>query len=166
MAHFWLESAVTSIETNIPMRMDRLPWSRFHRLVVFSLGITWILDGLEVTLIGAVSGILGNPQTLALKPREIGLLASWYIIGAVVGALAFGWATDRFGRRKLFFVTLVFYLFGVMLSSISWNLLSFCCFRFLTGAGIGGEYSAINSAIDELIPARLRQARRRPSMSH
>jgi len=156
MAHFWLESAVTSIETNIPMRMDRLPWSRFHRLVVFSLGITWILDGLEVTLIGAVSGILGNPQTLALKPREIGLLASWYIIGAVVGALAFGWATDRFGRRKLFFVTLVFYLFGVMLSSISWNLLSFCCFRFLTGAGIGGEYSAINSAIDELIPARLR----------
>jgi MFS family permease len=138
------------------MRMDRLHWSRFHWLVVLSLGITWILDGLEVTLVGAISGILGSPRTLALTPAQIGLLASWYIFGAVLGALVFGWATDRFGRRKLFFVTLIIYVCGVVLSAVSWNLWSFCCFRFLTGAGIGGEYSAINSAIDELIPARLR----------
>jgi MFS family permease len=96
------------------------------------------------------------PAHFALTPGEIGLLASWYILGAVLGALVFGWATDRFGRRKLFFVTLSVYLCGVILSAFSWNLWSFCCFRFLTGAGIGGEYSAINSAIDELIPARLR----------
>lgn len=136
--------------------MDRLPWSRFHWLVVFSLGITWILDGLEVTLVGAISGVLGNPRTLGFSPAQIGLIASWYIIGAVLGSLVFGWATDRFGRRRLFFVTLVVYLVGVVLTATAWNLWSFCLFRFLTGAGIGGEYSAINSAIDELIPARLR----------
>jgi MFS family permease len=111
---------------------------------------------LEVTLVGAISGILGNPRTLGFTPAEIGLLASWYIAGAVVGSLVFGWATDRFGRRKLFFVTLLVYLTGVVLTAFAWNLWSFCLFRFLTGAGIGGEYSAINSAIDELIPARLR----------
>lgn len=144
------------IETLIPMRLDRLPWSSFHKLVVLSLGITWILDGLEVTLVGAISGILGNRQTLGFTPAQIGLLASWYIIGAVLGALVFGWATDRFGRRKLFFVTLIIYLCGVTCTGLSWSLWSFCLFRFLTGAGIGGEYSAINSAIDELIPARLR----------
>ncbi|HEX3717611.1 MAG TPA: MFS transporter [Verrucomicrobiae bacterium] len=145
-----------AIETLIPKRLDRLPWSRFHWLVILSLGITWVLDGLEVTLVGAVSGILGSPHTLDLTPAEIGLLASWYIVGAVLGALVFGWATDRFGRRKLFSVTLIIYLCGVILSALSWNFWSFCCFRFITGAGIGGEYSAINSAIDELIPARLR----------
>lgn len=145
-----------TIETQIPMRLDRLPWSRFHWLVILALGITWILDGLEVTLVGAISGILGSPRTLAFTPAEIGLLASWYIVGAVLGALVFGWATDRFGRRKLFFVTLGIYLCGVVLTATAWNLYSFCLFRFLTGAGIGGEYSAINSAIDELIPARLR----------
>lgn len=150
------ESSPRVIETHIPQRMDRLPWSRFHWLVIMSLGITWILDGLEVTLVGAISGVLGNRHTLALTPAQIGLLASWYILGAVLGSLVFGWATDRFGRRKLFFVTLVVYLCGVLCSAISWNLWSFCLFRFLTGAGIGGEYSAINSAIDELIPARLR----------
>ena len=153
------ESAAKSpriIETLIPKRMDRLPWSSFHKLVVVSLGITWILDGLEVTLVGAISGVLGNRQTLGFTPAQIGLLASWYIIGAVLGALVFGWATDRFGRRKLFFVTLIVYLCGVVCTGFSWNLWSFCLFRFLTGAGIGGEYSAINSAIDELIPARLR----------
>jgi MFS family permease len=149
-------ASVETIETRIPLRLDRLPWSRFHSLVILSLGITWILDGLEVTLVGAISGVLGNPHTLGFTPAQIGLLASWYIIGAVLGALVFGWATDRFGRRKLFFVTLVVYLTGVLLTACSWNLWSFCLFRFLTGAGIGGEYSAINSAIDELIPARLR----------
>ena len=145
-----------TIETQIPARLDRLPWSRFHSLVILSLGITWILDGLEVTLVGAISGILSSPRTLGFTPAEIGLLASWYIAGAVLGALIFGWATDRFGRRKLFFVTLIIYLTGVVLTAVAWNLWSFCLFRFLTGAGIGGEYSAINSAIDELIPARLR----------
>jgi MFS family permease len=149
-------SSPQSIESRIPLRLDRLPWSRFHWLVIISLGITWILDGLEVTLVGAISGILGNRQTLGFTPAEIGLLASWYIVGAVLGALIFGWATDRFGRRKLFFVTLIIYLAGVVLTATAWNLWSFCLFRFLTGAGIGGEYSAINSAIDELIPARLR----------
>jgi MFS family permease len=144
------------IETLIPMRMDRLPWSSFHKLVVLSLGITWILDGLEVTLVGAISGVLGHHETLGFTPAQIGLLASWYIIGVVLGALVFGWATDRFGRRKLFFLTLVVYFCGVICTGLSWNLWSFCLFRFLTGAGIGGEYSAINSAIDELIPARLR----------
>ena len=144
------------IKTHIPMRLDRLPWSRFHALVVLALGITWILDGLEVTLVGAISGVLGNPRTLGFTPAEIGLLASWYITGAVLGSLFFGWATDRFGRRKLFFITLMVYLAGVVLTAFAWNLWSFCLFRFLTGAGIGGEYSAINSAIDELIPARLR----------
>ncbi|MDB6017011.1 MAG: transporter, partial [Pedosphaera sp.] len=84
------------------MRLDRLPWSRFHWLVILSLGITWILDGLEVTLVGAISGILGSPRTLGFTPAQIGLLASWYLVGAVLGALVFGWATDRFGRRKLF----------------------------------------------------------------
>ncbi len=149
-------TASGTIETHIPQRIDRLPWSRFHWLVIMSLGVTWILDGLEVTLVGAISGVLGNPHTLALKPAQIGVLASWYLVGAVLGSLVFGWATDRYGRRKLFFVTLIIYLCGVILSAISWNLWSFCLFRFLTGAGIGGEYSAINSAIDELIPARLR----------
>jgi len=96
------------------------------------------------------------PERLALHPPRSALLASWYIVGAVLGSLVFGWATDRFGRRKLFFITLIIYLSGVMLTATAWNLWSFCLFRFLTGAGIGGEYSAINSAIDELIPARLR----------
>jgi MFS family permease len=145
-----------AIETRIPSRLDRLPWCRFHVLVILALGITWILDGLEVTLVGAISGVLGSPQTLGFSPAEIGLVASWYIAGAVLGSLLFGWATDRFGRRKLFFVTLAVYLAGVVLTATAWNLWSFCLFRFLTGSGIGGEYSAINSAIDELIPARLR----------
>src|SRR3954470_10585619 len=132
------------IETQIPLRMDRLPCIHFHWLVILSLGITWILDGLEVTLVGAISGVLGNPRTLGFTPVQIGLLASWYLIGAVLGALVFGWATDRFGRRKLFFITLIIYLSGVVLTATAWNLWTFCLFRFVTGAGIGGEYSAIN----------------------
>jgi MFS family permease len=136
--------------------MDRLPWSRFHWLIVFALGITWILDGLEVTLKGAISGVLTDKGTLGLSTTEIGTIASSYVIGAVVGALIFGYLTDRFGRKKMFFFTLSVYLVGVFLSAFSWNLWSFCIFRFITGAGIGGEYAAINSAIDELIPARVR----------
>jgi MFS family permease len=142
--------------TRIPARLDRLPWSRFHWLILFALGITWILDGLEVTLKGAISGVLQLPQVMNLTPEQIGSIASFYLAGVVLGALVFGYLTDQLGRKKLFSVTLAVYLAGVLLTAFSWNLSSFCLFRFLTGAGIGGEYAAINSAIDELIPAKYR----------
>jgi len=142
--------------TFVPARLDRLPWSSFHWLVVFTLGITWILDGLEVTLTGAISGVLQDKQTLNFSPNQIGLLGSGYVAGAVLGSLIFGYLTDLWGRRKLFFFTLSTYVLGVLLSALSWNMWSFFIFRFITGAGIGGEYAAINSAIDELIPARVR----------
>jgi MFS family permease len=145
-----------AITTTIPARLDRLPFSPFHWLVIVALGVTWILDGLEVTFIGAISGVLTEPATLGLTSSEIGLLASFYLAGAIVGALGFGWLTDRYGRKRLFSITLAVYLGGVLLSAVSWNLWSFAAFRFLTGAGIGGEYGAINSAIDELVPARVR----------
>ncbi len=148
--------ALPSVATQIPARLDRLPWSRFHLLVVFALGVTWILDGLEVTIVGAVGAVLQDKATLGLTAEEIGALASSYVAGAVAGALLFGWLTDRFGRRRLFYVTLAVYLSGVALSAFAWNFWSFALFRALTGAGIGGEYAAINSAIDELMPARLR----------
>lgn len=143
-------------QTTVPGRLDRLPWTRFHWLIVCALGITWILDGLEVTVKSAISGILQNPASLGLNPEQIGMIASFYLIGAVIGALLFGYLTDRLGRKKLFFITLSVYMSGVFLSAFSWNLSSFIFFRLLTGAGIGGEYAAINSAIDELIPARVR----------
>jgi MFS family permease len=149
-------SAPTILTTLIPARLDRLPWTRFHTMVVVGLGITWILDGLEVTIVGAVSGVLQEKATLGFSAAEIGAIASFYLTGAVLGALVFGWLTDRFGRRLFFFITLATYLLGVLLSAFSWNFWSFAFFRFITGAGIGGEYAAINSAIDELIPARLR----------
>lgn len=142
--------------TLIPARLDRLPWSGFHWRVLFALGITWILDGLEVTFTGAISGILQHPGTLGLSGTDIGLLGSAYVAGAVLGSLFFGYYTDIMGRKKLFFITLGVYIVGVLLSAFSWNLWSFMLFRFITGAGIGGEYAAINSAIDELIPARVR----------
>jgi MFS family permease len=145
-----------AIRTDIPMRLDRLPWSRFHLLVVIALGVTWILDGLEVTIVGAIGPVLENKQTLALSATEVGNAASSYVIGAVIGAVLFGWLTDRFGRRFVFYVTLMVYLAGVFLTAISWNFMSFAMFRAITGLGIGGEYAAINSAIDELIPARYR----------
>src|ERR1051326_4790467 len=144
------------VETDIPARLDRLPWSRFHSLVVAALGITWILDGLEVTLAGAVSGALKENYALGLTNSEIGLAASAYLVGAVLGAVFFGWLTDRLGRKKLFFTTLALYLAATAATGLAWNLWSFLLFRFLTGAGIGGEYTAINSAIQELIPARYR----------
>jgi MFS family permease len=145
-----------SIRTLIPARLDRLPWSRFHGMIVLALGVTWILDGLEVTLIGAVSGVLQDAATLHFTSAEIGLIASCYLIGAVSGSLIFGYLTDRYGRRLFFFVTLAVYLTGALLTVFAWDLWSFIVFRVITGAGIGGEYAAINSAIDELIPARVR----------
>jgi MFS family permease len=142
--------------TLIPARMDRLPWSRFHWLVVVALGITWVLDGLEVTLKGAISGVLQEAGTLHFTSEQIGMIASFYLMGAVSGSLIFGYLTDRLGRKKIFYVTLSVYLVGVGLTAFSWSLWSFCLFRFITGSGIGGEYAAINSAVDELIPARMR----------
>lgn len=149
-------SPAPAITTLIPARLDRLPWTRFHTMIVVALGVTWILDGLEVTLKGAVSGVLQEPGTLNFSPSQIGLIASVYLTGAVLGSLVFGYLTDRYGRRLFFFVTLITYLTGAFLTAFSWDLWSFCVFRFITGAGIGGEYAAINSAIDEMIPARVR----------
>jgi MFS family permease len=142
--------------TDIPARLDRLPWSRWHWLVVIALGITWVIDGLEVTLVGAISTVLVDPRTLHLRPTQVGLLNTAYLVGAVLGALVFGYLTDRLGRKKLFTVTLGLYLAAAFLTAFSWDFWSFAVFRFFTGAGIGGEYAAINSAIDELIPARVR----------
>jgi MFS family permease len=142
--------------TLIPARLDRLPWSRFHWLLVIGLGITWVLDGLEVTLMGAISAVLQRPDVLHFTAAQIGSISSAYLAGAVIGSLVFGHLTDRYGRRMFFFLSLATYLTGVGLTALSWNLWSFALFRFITGTGIGGEYSAVNSAIDELIPARLR----------
>jgi MFS family permease len=148
--------SIPAVRTDIPFRLDRLPWSRFHVLVVTGLGITWILDGLEVTIVGSLGPALQSTQTLGLSSANVGAIASFYVVGAVIGALGFGWITDRFGRRLVFYVTLIVYLAGVMLSAFAWDFLSFACFRMLTGLGIGGEYAAVNSAIDELIPAKYR----------
>ena len=145
-----------AIETDIPARLDRLPWSCFHLLIVVALGITWVLDGLEVTIVGSIGPVLQRKDALGLTPQGIGIAASCYVAGAVLGAIIFGWLTDRFGRRIIFNITLAIYIAGVLLTAFSWNLWSFCLFRIVTGAGIGGEYAAINSAIDELIPAKLR----------
>ena len=142
--------------TDIPHRLDALPWSRWHWRVVVALGITWILDGLEVTLVGAIGPVLERPETLGLSAAEIGLAASAYIGGAVLGALGFGRLADRHGRRRLFLVTLAVYLAATLATAFTWSFTSFVVCRFFTGVGIGGEYAAINSAIDELVPARLR----------
>lgn len=144
------------VETDLPSRLDRLPWGPFHTLVVTALGITWILDGLEVTLAGSVAGALKESPVLQFSNTEIGLVSSAYLAGAVLGAVLFGWLTDRWGRKKLFFITLTVYLCATAATAFSWNLWSFALFRFLTGAGIGGEYTAINSTIQELVPARVR----------
>jgi MFS family permease len=147
---------MATLQTDVPARLDRLPFARWHWLVIIGLGITWLLDGLEVTLAGSLAGILENRQTLGLTPGQVGWSATAYLLGAVTGALVFGHATDRLGRKKLFTVTLVLYLLATAATAFSWSFWSFLVFRAFTGAGIGGEYAAINSAIDELIPARVR----------
>jgi MFS family permease len=144
------------VETDIPARLDALPWSYFHTLVVAALGITWILDGLEVTLTGALAGVLKETSTLGLTNTEIGLAGSAYLGGAMLGALLFGWLTDRHGRKTLFFITLALYLAATAATALSWNSWSLALFRAATGAGIGGEAAAVNSTIQELIPARMR----------
>src|ERR1700738_5532768 len=142
------------VETAIPARLDRLPWGRFHTLVVVALGITWILDGLEVTLAGAISPALKQSPQLHFSNTDVGLVSSAYLTGAVLGAMFFGWLTRRLRGQRLFFITLAVYLLATAATSLSWNLWSFALFRFLTGAGIGGEYNAVNSTIQELVAER------------
>jgi MFS family permease len=144
------------IETDVPARLDRLPWSRFHWLLVIALGVTWILDGLEATVVASIGPVLRDAATLNLNASEVGLAGTLYLAGAIGGALFFGHLTDRLGRKRLFSVTLLIYMAGAILTALAWDFWSFVLFRCLTGIAIGGEYSAINSAIDELIPARVR----------
>jgi MFS family permease len=147
---------MSEIRSDIPARLDRLPWSGWHWRVVIALGVSWLLDGLEVTVVGSLGPALQRPDTLGLTASEIGWAASAYIAGAVLGALVFGRLADRLGRKQMFLATLIVYLIATVATAFSWDILSFACCRFVTGFGIGGEYAAINSAIDELIPARLR----------
>jgi MFS family permease len=136
--------------------MDRLPWSSWHWLIVLGLGTVWILDGLEVTIVGAIGARLTEKDALGITDSQLGLAGTIYVLGAASGALFWGYLTDRFGRKKLFLITLAVYLAATVGTGFSWNFGSFALFRFFTGFGIGGEYAAINSAIDELIPARVR----------
>lgn len=145
-----------SFRTDVPARLDRLPWDRFHTLVCIALGVTWILDGLEVTLVGSLAPAIADSPTLRLTETQVGLTASAYLVGAVLGALVFGWLTDKLGRKKLFTLTVLVYLLATIATGFSWDFWSLAFFRFMTGAGIGGEYAAVNSAIQELIPARRR----------
>jgi MFS family permease len=146
----------TTIQTDIPNRLDRLPWSGWHVRILTALGTSWILDGLEVTLVGSLSGILESAHGLRLTDPEVTGAATTYLAGAVFGALLFGYLTDRLGRRKLFLVTLATYSLATVASAFSGGIVTFSLFRFFTGVGIGGEYAAINSAVDELIPGKVR----------
>ena len=143
-------------DSDIPARLDRLPWSRWHWRVVLALGVAWVLDGLEVTIVGSFGSVLERPDTLALSAAQIGWAGSLYVGGAVIGALVFGRLADRLGRKRLFLLTLLVYMAATVATAFSTGFASFAVCRFLTGIGIGGEYAAINSAIDELIPARVR----------
>ena len=145
-----------TIESDVSARLDRLPWSRWHTRIIIALGTSWLLDGLEVTLVGSLSGVLESKNGLSLTDPQVTAAATTYLAGAVIGAILFGYLTDRLGRKKLFLVTLATYSLATLASAFSWNLLSFSIFRFCTGLGIGGEYSAINSAVDELIPGKVR----------
>jgi MFS family permease len=144
------------VTSTIPARLDALPWSRWHWRVVIALGVTWLLDGLEVTVVGSLGAMLQRPETLGLSAAAVGWAGSAYVGGAVLGALYFGRLADRLGRKRLFLITLAVYLVATVLTAFTWSFASFLFCRALTGFGIGGEYAAINSAIDELIPARVR----------
>src|SRR5262249_54831461 len=146
----------SAFETDIPARLDQLAWSRFHWLVVIALGVTWALDGLEVTIVGALGSVLEEPGTLGLSATEVGLAGTVYIAGPLAGALLCGHLPDRHGRKRLFLITLSLYVLATSATALSVDFATFAACRFLTGMGIGGEYAAINSAIDELIPARVR----------
>ena len=146
-----------TVETRVPARLDRLPWARFHWMVVIGLGTVWILDGLEVTIVGSIAARLTSEGSgLGLTDSEVLTAGSIYVAGACLGALFFGQLTDRFGRKKLFLITLFVYLIATVATAFAESVAYFYACRFVTGAGIGGEYAAINSAIDELIPARVR----------
>ncbi len=149
-------SRKNKIETDIPQRLDRLPWSSWHVRILASLGTSWLLDGLEVTLVGSLSGILESKSGLRLTAAQVTGAATTYLAGAVLGALVFGYLTDRLGRRRLFLATLATYSCATVASAFSQGLFTFSIFRFFTGFGIGGEYAAINSAVDELIPGKVR----------
>jgi MFS family permease len=149
-------AAANLLDTDVPARMDRLPWSTWHMRIITALGTSWILDGLEVTLVGSLSGILQSKDGLGLSDQAVASAASTYLAGAVIGALLFGRLTDRYGRRKLFLVTLATYSLATIGSGLSFNAAMFFICRFFTGLGIGGEYAAINSAVDELIPGKIR----------
>lgn len=144
------------IETDVPARLDRLPWSGWHRRIIVALGTSWMLDGLQVTLAGSLAGILEDKRTLGLTDPQVAAGATSYLAGAVMGAVVFGYLTDRLGRRKLFLMTLAIYSGATAASAFAWSFESFTIFRFITGLGIGGEYAAINSAVDELIPGKVR----------
>jgi MFS family permease len=145
------------ITTKVPSRLDRLPWSKWHWLVVVGLGAVWILDGLEVTIVGSIAAVWEEPGSgLSLSASQVGIAGAVYVAGACLGALFFGQLTDRWGRKKLFMITLAVYLVATVLSAFSTSAMYLYVMRFFTGAGIGGEYAAINSAIDELIPAKYR----------
>jgi MFS family permease len=146
-----------TIRTNIPARMDRLPWSRFHWRIVIGLGAVWILDGLEVTIVGAIAPRLTESGSgIDMSTADVGTAGALYVAGACIGALLFGQLTDRYGRKRLFMATLGLYLAATVATAFAFDPWYFFLCRFLTGMGIGGEYAAINSAIDELIPARNR----------
>ncbi len=145
-----------TVQTMVPARLDRLPWSRWHARIILALGTSWLLDGLQVTLAGSLAGILEDRRGLGLTAPQVTAGATTYLAGAVLGALFFGYLTDRLGRRKLFLVTLATYSVATLATALSWNFASFALFRACTGFGIGGEYAAINSAVDELIPGKVR----------
>ncbi len=146
----------TVIRSLVPARMDRLPWTRFHWLIVVGLGVSWILDGLEIQIVSSLGGVLQSPHTLHMTSGQVGATASWYLAGEVVGALVFGRITDKLGRKKLFILTLGIYLVGSGLAGFAWGPVSLYLFRFIAGTGIGGEYTAINSMIDEIMPSKYR----------
>ena len=152
MAITAVKSEARPVRSLVPARMDRLPWTRFHWLVVVGLGVSWILDGLEIQIVSQA----GYQTSLHMSTAQVGAAGSVYLAGQVVGALVFGRITDKLGRRKMFILTLAIYLIASGLAGFSWDLWSLLVFRFIAGAGIGGEYTAINSAIDELIPSHYR----------